>query len=104
MLFNTCVFQCAFLTHAFGYYFSLRNHEFERYAGGFMKHVKKEHNMWAYLFFMLHLRTKTRTSYTAVEQYIADQIREKQLTWVPSNQSISLQAGRQQSVSADMLS
>ena len=51
---------------------SLSSEEFERHADGFQSHVKKEHNMWAYLFFMFHLERKDSERYTANENYFAE--------------------------------
>jgi len=35
---------------------SLKNYDFERFGNGFQHHVKHEHNMWNYLFYMMHLK------------------------------------------------
>jgi hypothetical protein len=63
---------------------SLRNHAFERKPGGFQAHVTEEHNMWNYIFFMMHLHRKVilslttcltfqdHTTYTANEQFFAE--------------------------------
>ena len=51
--------------------FSMRNYDFERHAGGFLKHTKEEHSIWAYLKFFMHLQHKKRTNYTANEDLVA---------------------------------
>ena len=49
----------------------MRNYDFERHAGGFLKHTKEEHNIWAYLKFFMHLQHKRRTNFTANEDLVA---------------------------------
>ena len=50
---------------------SLNNYDFERQTGGFQKHVKEEHSMWAYLKFFIHLTRKRRNDYSANEFSVA---------------------------------
>ena len=37
---------------------SIRSADFERFGKGFQTHIRQDHNMWAYRFFMMHLRRK----------------------------------------------
>jgi len=37
---------------------------------GFWLHVTKEHNMWSYMYFMLHLSNTDPSDYTALELYV----------------------------------
>ena len=37
---------------------------------GFQKHVKDEHNQWAYLFFFIHLDETRPNDYSALELYV----------------------------------
>ena len=37
---------------------------------GFGNHVKTEHNMWAYIFFFIHLDDIKTNDYTAMELYV----------------------------------
>ena len=39
---------------------SLPSSEFEKAGTGFKNHTDNQHNMWAYLFFMMHIRRKAR--------------------------------------------
>ena len=43
---------------------------------GFEKHVKFEHNQWAYVFLFLHLEETSPTDYTAIEAYISKQVHQ----------------------------
>ena len=41
---------------------------------GFEHHVKNEHNMWAYVFFLIHLRTTKVNDYTSLEIAVFKQV------------------------------
>ena len=41
----------------------------------FKEHCEKEHNMWHYLYFIVHLRMKEKTELTGPESYIYNQIK-----------------------------
>ena len=38
---------------------------------GFDYHVRYEHNMWAYVYFIIHLDDVKESDYTALELYVA---------------------------------
>jgi inositol 1,4,5-triphosphate receptor type 1 len=60
---------------------SLGAHEFDRKGNGFENHVKKEHCMWSYLCFLLHLDAKDPTEMTSHEQ-VRPMAREREsLAW-----------------------
>mmetsp|Transcript_30987 Transcript_30987/g.28186 ORF Transcript_30987/g.28186 Transcript_30987/m.28186 type:complete len:139 (+) Transcript_30987:1312-1728(+) len=39
---------------------------------GFTTHIKKDHCMWNYLFFIAYLQYKDETEYTGIESYVHD--------------------------------
>lgn len=49
----------------------------------FNVHIKKEHNMWAYVFFLAYLKEKDETEYTGIESYISDKVKNQELNWFP---------------------
>ena len=53
-------------------------------------HVAEEHNMWDYLFFMMHLRHKDPNDFTGAESYVFKCMDEEDIGWVPVNQAMSL--------------
>eukprot|EP01017_Pseudomicrothorax_dubius_P003234 TRINITY_DN10409_c0_g1_i3.p1 TRINITY_DN10409_c0_g1~~TRINITY_DN10409_c0_g1_i3.p1 ORF type:complete len:299 (+),score=84.07 TRINITY_DN10409_c0_g1_i3:34-930(+) len=57
---------------------------------GFDHHAANEHNLWNYIFFMSHLKSKSRTDYTGIESHVASQLRENQLSWFPINRALAL--------------
>ncbi|XP_067668084.1 inositol 1,4,5-trisphosphate-gated calcium channel ITPR2-like [Haliotis asinina] len=69
---------------------SRESYDFERQAGGFEKHVKMEHNQWAYLFFFIHLDETRPNDYTALELYIANLLEQNNFDFFPLNRAMSL--------------
>lgn len=41
----------------------------------FEEHIKFEHNMWNYLYFIVLVRVKNKTDYTGPESYVAQMIK-----------------------------
>ena len=44
---------------------------------GFEYHIKKEHNLWQYLYFILHLQLKDQDEYTGQESFVAEKVGKK---------------------------
>ena len=59
-------------------------------GGGFERHIKEDHNMWAYLYLVVYLRTKEETEYNGWEQYVADMIARGDTSFMPQNNAIVL--------------
>jgi hypothetical protein len=57
---------------------------------GFEKHIKENQNMWAYLFMVVHVRTKEPNDYNGWESYIAHKLKTKDLNFFPQRDAISL--------------
>ena len=47
---------------------------FENKDVTFHQHITHDHNMWHYLYFIVHLRTKDTTEFTGPESYVYDRI------------------------------
>ena len=68
-----------------------KKYDFEsRPNGNFVTHIKVEHDLWNYLFFIMHLRRKERTEYTAHEQYVSDMLDVDDIRFFPMGAAISL--------------
>lgn len=59
-------------------------------ANGFDFHNEVEHNMWHYVFFLVHLDEKDKTDYSGTESYIADKYEMQDISWFPMNKAISM--------------
>ncbi|XP_065833160.1 inositol 1,4,5-trisphosphate-gated calcium channel ITPR1-like isoform X3 [Oscarella lobularis] len=64
--------------------------EFEKKGKGFEYHVKKEHNMWAYFFFFIHLSEKLPNDYTSIERYVAQKLEKNEIDFFPLSKAMSL--------------
>ncbi|XP_064638655.1 inositol 1,4,5-trisphosphate receptor type 3-like isoform X2 [Lineus longissimus] len=67
------------------------SYDFEHHGGGFEKHVKLEHNQWAYLFFFIHLNETRSNDYTAIELYVHRMLERGNYDFFPVNRALALQ-------------
>ncbi|XP_035381388.1 inositol 1,4,5-trisphosphate receptor type 2 isoform X1 [Electrophorus electricus] len=68
----------------------LERDKFDNKTVSFEEHIKSEHNMWHYLYFLVLVRVKDPTEYTGPESYVAQMIKEKNLDWFPRMRAMSL--------------
>ncbi|KAM4609857.1 LOW QUALITY PROTEIN: inositol 1,4,5-trisphosphate-gated calcium channel ITPR3-like [Polymixia lowei] len=68
----------------------LERDKFDNKTVSFEEHIKLEHNIWNYLYFIVLVREKNRTDYTGPESYVAHMIKNKNLDWFPRMQAMSL--------------
>lgn len=69
----------------------LERDKFDNKTVTFEEHIKEEHNMWHYLFFIVLVKVKDSTEYTGPESYVAEMIkvnREQRHTRLPSQASL----------------
>lgn len=53
--------------------------------GGFDRHVSKDHNLWCYVFYVVHLMYKDPTEMTGIESYVYEMYNKDDLNWLPRN-------------------
>uniref|UniRef100_A0A672LHQ5 Inositol 1,4,5-trisphosphate receptor n=1 Tax=Sinocyclocheilus grahami TaxID=75366 RepID=A0A672LHQ5_SINGR len=68
----------------------LERDKFDNKTVTFEEHIKVEHNMWHYLFFIVLVKVKDSTEFTGPESYVAEMIRELNLDWFPRMRAMSL--------------
>ncbi|XP_061583880.1 inositol 1,4,5-trisphosphate receptor type 1-like isoform X4 [Cololabis saira] len=68
----------------------LERDKFDNKTVTFEEHIKVEHNMWHYLFFIVLVKVKDSTEYTGPESYVAEMMREHNLDWFPRMRAMSL--------------
>ncbi|KAJ8259811.1 hypothetical protein GJAV_G00173720 [Gymnothorax javanicus] len=68
----------------------LERDKFDNKTVTFEEHIKVEHNMWHYLFFIVLVKVKDSTEFTGPESYVAQMIREHNLDWFPRMRAMSL--------------
>jgi len=71
----------------------LQRSEYER-TDNFEKHIEKEHQMWAYLAYLMYIQEKSRlysTEMTDTEDYVSDRYHNKDYIWIPIGRSLTLE-------------
>lgn len=58
----------------------LERDKFDNKTVSFEEHIKLEHNIWNYLYFIVLLREKNKTDYTGPESYVAHMIKARMIT------------------------
>ncbi|XP_066945107.1 inositol 1,4,5-trisphosphate receptor isoform X30 [Macrobrachium rosenbergii] len=71
----------------------LKRASFDNKAVSFEDHIKREHNMWHYLYFYVHVSVKDPTEFTGPESYVYTLVQEKDLNWFPRMRAMSLSIG-----------
>ena len=62
---------------------SLDRSTLEKYTQGFSHHVKQDHNLYNYLYFLYYLQNKDKTELSGLESYVIDNLTAKNINWVP---------------------
>lgn len=63
---------------------------FDNKAVSFEEHIRCEHNLWHYLYFIVLIKVKDKTEFTGPESYVNHLIEEKNLDWFPRMRAMSL--------------
>jgi len=65
--------------------------EFDRNANGFENHFQNDHNLWSYVFLLIHLRRMDPTEMNGLESHIYTLARQQDNSWVPIQRALCLQ-------------
>ena len=68
----------------------LNRSEFEHKAVTFEEHISRDHNLWNYLYFVVHLKTKDVTEYTGPESFVKGLMSKRNLEWFPRLRTTSI--------------
>ena len=71
---------------------------FDNKTTSFEEHIRSEHNMWHYLYFIVLVRVKNPTEFTGPESYVFKMIQERNLEWFPRMRALSLDSERNESM------
>ena len=52
---------------------------------GFTSHIKSNHYMWNYLFYLAYLEWKEEGEYTGIESYVNNKTNNEDYSWFPFN-------------------
>lgn len=53
----------------------LERSAFDNKSVSFEEHIRTQHNMWHYLYFIVHVKVKDPTEFTGPESYVASMIK-----------------------------
>lgn len=62
----------------------------DKASRGFRAHIKKEHNMWNYLYFIIYIWEQDKDDDDGLEQYVRRCIDSNDISWLPTNKAICL--------------
>lgn len=75
ILFFSLSIPFSFYKHCYSCVVGLERDKFDNKTVTFEEHIKEEHNMWHYLYFIVLVRVKDSTEYTGPESYVAEMIK-----------------------------
>jgi len=81
---------------------ALQRGDFDNKVVTFEEHIRSEHNMWHYLFFIVLIKVKVSTEFTGPESYVSNMVEEKNLDWFPRMRAMSLQTGEAEGEQNDL--
>ncbi|RZF46806.1 hypothetical protein LSTR_LSTR012029 [Laodelphax striatellus] len=70
----------------------LNRSAFDNKTVSFEEHIKCEHNMWHYLYFIVLIKVKDPTEFTGPESYVYAMVKDRNLDWFPRLRAMSLAA------------
>lgn len=76
---------------------------FDRESAGFEPHIKNDHNMWEYLFVIVHLRLADPTDLNGIEQYVSILLEEGKIGWFPVHKALCLERGDEEDATVGRL-
>jgi len=62
---------------------SIDRYTFDRQGTPFEIHIKEEHNMWKYLYYLVYLKTKDATELTGLESYVMNLVEAEDVGFYP---------------------
>ncbi|RWS06106.1 inositol 1:4:5-trisphosphate receptor-like protein [Dinothrombium tinctorium] len=65
---------------------------FDNRTVSFEEHIRCEHNLWHYLYFIVLVKVKNPTEFTGPESYVAEMMKTRNLDWFPRMRAMSLSA------------
>lgn len=72
------------------YICSLNKSTFDKEGEGFENHIEKDHNIWYYIYYIVHLRQKDQTEYTGVESQVWERYNNDDIAWFPLHKAMIL--------------
>ena len=68
----------------------------DKESEGFSAHVKKEHCMWNYIYFMIYIWQQDKDDDDGLEQYVRRSIEVNDISWLPTNKAMCLSSQQEE--------
>lgn len=59
--------------------------------GGMSQHINQDHDLWKYVFYIVHLEAKDPTEMTGIESYVFNLYKADDVLWMPRSKALCLQ-------------
>jgi hypothetical protein len=69
---------------------NIDRYTFDRNSYGFEQHIVEDHNVWQYLYFLVHLQEKDHTEYNGTESFCDKMIAAEDISWIPLHRALCL--------------
>ena len=56
----------------------------------FLQHIENDHNLWQYVFYIVHLNSKDSSDFTGVESFVFSLLEEENPCWIPRMKALCL--------------
>ena len=57
---------------------------------GFETHVQEDHEVWNYVYFLIHLQIKDKSDMNGVESYIKEKFEMQETSWFPMHRCLRI--------------
>jgi hypothetical protein len=71
---------------------NIDRYTFDRNSYGFEQHIVEDHNVWQYLYFLVHLQEKDSTEYNGTESFCEKMIAIEDISWIPLHRALCLKS------------
>ena len=82
---------------------SIERTEFDRKGRGFEYHIKNDHYMWNYLYFIVKIMQTEPEYYTSMELYVSEKVAQSDISWYPLHQAVVLDSKKDQQSDLDAM-
>ena len=69
-------------------------HEFELRGSGWNQHIQIEHNIWAYMGYIIYIKRKPITECDGIEKYVKNKLAQNDITFFPTT-ALCLEVGKE---------
>ena len=70
--------------------------------GGFERHIREDHNLWNYVYYVVHLEKKDTTEMTGTESYVHKNYLDGEISWIPRNAALCLEKKNEDDESSEL--